>query len=87
MFNYPHFIYSLIVTDFWNKERESYSLLLIWNLCPRRGWVSDTMPRALGRSGKTQYLFYRKLAGPQGWAGQVWKTCLYRVSNPELSSP
>ena len=37
MFNYPHFIYSLIVTDFWNKERESYSLLLNLKPLPQTG--------------------------------------------------
>ena len=23
--------------------------------------------------GKTRYLLYRRLSGPQGWSGQVWK--------------
>jgi len=36
----------------------------------RRGWVVSSTPRPnLKPLGKTQYTFYRRLGGPQGWSG------------------
>jgi hypothetical protein len=43
-----------------------------------------------GRSlppGKTQYQLYRRLSGPQGQSGQVWKTCPPPVFDPRTVQP
>jgi hypothetical protein len=39
----------------------------------RRGWGVSVTPRPLFTPGKTRYLLYRRLGGPQGQSGQVWK--------------
>jgi len=59
----------------------------IWTLCARRGWVADTIPRSLYPYGKAQYLFYRKLSGPQNWAGQVRKPLSLPVFKPRTVHP
>jgi len=39
----------------------------------RRGWGVSVTPRPFFTSGKTRYLLYRRLGGPQGRSGQVRK--------------
>jgi hypothetical protein len=39
----------------------------------RRGWGVSVTPRPLYTPGKTRYPLYRRLGGPQGRTGQVWK--------------
>jgi len=43
-------------------------------------WSASRPCRSLPR-GKTRYPLYRRLGGPQGWSGQVWKI------SPLASSP
>jgi hypothetical protein len=46
--------------------------LLFLDLGTRRGWMVSTLPWPL-YLGKTPYPLYRRLGGPQGWSGCVWK--------------
>ena len=39
----------------------------------RSGWGVSVTPRPLFTPGKTRYPLYRRLGGPQGRFGQVWK--------------
>ena len=43
-------------------------------------------PAALA-PGKTQFLLYRRLGGPQGWSGGVWKISPQPGFDPQTVQP
>jgi len=45
--------------------------LLFLDCGTRSGWVVSSTPRRILPQGKTRYLFYRRLGGPQGRSGQA----------------
>ena len=51
--------------------------------CTRRGEGSASRPGRFLSPGKTLYPLYRRLGGPQGRSGQVWKTRSHRYSIPD----
>jgi hypothetical protein len=53
--------------------RVEYSATLFLGLGTRRGEGSALRPGRFLPTGKTRYLFYRRLGGFQGRSGQVWK--------------
>jgi hypothetical protein len=55
-------------------------LYTFFNHCTILEWVVDATPQLF-------YPLCRKLGGPQGWSGWVWKISLDQDSIPRLSSP
>jgi hypothetical protein len=52
-----------------------------------RGWEVSVTPRPLFAPGKTRYPLYRRLVGPQGLFGQVWKISSPPGFNPRTVQP
>jgi hypothetical protein len=63
----PHIVESVTLME-WSWQFYSF-----FNLGTRWRWVVNVMPRPLYPPGKTRYLLYRRLGGPQGRSGLVRK--------------
>jgi hypothetical protein len=73
------------VSPFWHATkdlRERWSIEVEVALGTRRGEGSASRPGRILPPGKTWYLLYRWLGGPQGRSGQMWK-----ISPPPVFDP
>jgi hypothetical protein len=64
------------------QGEQRYSSTLPFNLSSRWRWVVNTMSWPVYVQGKTWYPLYRRLSGPQGQSGRVWK-----ISPPPRFNP
>ena len=71
-----------------DPERDgSYSSTLSLTSALDRGGSSTPRPDRFSPGKEIRYPFYRRLGGPQGRPGRVWKISSHRDSIPGLSSP